>query len=188
MSEYKLYNILSDIDKNGDYSKSNMKTPDPEDINYLHDNYHNMDINDKYMMLRKLVPETQINAILLRIEMANYEPTKKVTNLEDFMKLTNKILTRYQHKAGGFRFEDDLWLIGNRGFDIILSNSLSEVNYDRETTEYMEMLTRILNKLSDNINVKFRFNHARKDRIIWAELVIKDDNLQDEQEENIISL
>jgi hypothetical protein len=180
--------VLSDIEQYADYSKNCFKKPDSDTINYLHDNYDRMNLNDKMMMFRKLVSESQINAILLRIEMKNYEPTEKVDNLGDFMKLANKILTRYQHKAGGFKFEDNLWLIDNDNYDIILRNSLPEVSCDNETMEYVDMLVSMLNKLSDNISVKSRLNHARKDRILWVELIIEDENYASEKEENEIAL
>ena len=76
---------------------------------YIHTTLQKMLDTEKCHVLNKILSPQQINRILLRYELDHYNPIPKIMSLTEFRKETIKILSRYQHRAGGEHLEDMIW-------------------------------------------------------------------------------
>jgi hypothetical protein len=178
MREYKhLHYIHSNINK----SKTNPKKKKLAVI--LHKNLKKMHLEEKKLFIFKCLDEKNINLILLKFELDNFCP-ETVKNMEftNFIKIAKKYINRYQYDAGGFLIEDKIWNLYTSESEeynleekeIIFENSLFETNLnDSETIEFIEKLTNLLNKISDNIEVTKELVQSKKESLVWILLRCK---------------
>jgi len=180
------YNILSLIDNNSNYGTKEEDLGNPELAEYINKNYDKMTPEEMKYCAIKCLSNKDIRRILLTYEFDNIDikPVKHMT-LDVFIKKTETILNRYQHKVGGFDFEDNRWIFHREGskdypvneYTAIVENSISIVDIDNKNTEvYLDRLNQILNNIADNIDVDMEHQYNYKDKIVWVQLLILDKN------------
>lgn len=185
-------NKISDMDK---LKLSNIepKMNISDMAQYINKNLYKMDNEEKKYLLHMCLSTYNIHNELLKIEFNNFNPIQETMTLKTFYSKVNKLLTRYQHKVGGYILEDIIWSSYNCNDDkynlsqneVVFENSmpafhipkrgdtlkddiLSLKNYCEfeETIIYLNKLTKLLNKLSTNIKVSMKFIDSYRDDII----------------------
>ena len=187
------YNFLCQLDQLSNYGLDHdTKESKIDDLaNYLHQNYNNMDEVEKSKIILKCLEPKDINKILLKYEFTHYKIVPETClTLTEFEKEANKIIARYQWKAGGYLIEDSAWVIHKsdskkydvKKYEILFENTLDSSDIgDEETDFFIDRLLDHLNSLCTNITVEFRQRDTNKKTVkllLWAQ--IKDGQDSDE--------
>lgn len=159
----------------------------------INKNLYKMDYEEKKYLLIMCLSTYNIHNELLKIEFNNLNPKNETMTLNNFCTNVKKLLTRYQHKVGGFLLEDMIWTlydyndgkynltqnevvfentmpafhIPKRGEslkdDLFLLKNYCEIE---ETIHYLNKLTKLLNNMSNNIKTSLKFIDSYRDDII----------------------
>lgn len=179
MSEKRL-NVLYELDKLDNYDFCKFMSLSPEMGEYIHKYFDMMNEQELLMIATKCISKNKLKQILLQYELKNWIPLKKKMTINEFAKIAQKLLHRYQSRAGGFMIEDREWTLHKHGSnkynlrknEILFENTLSDdYRTDKETREYLFDIILLLNKLSDNITVSLHNMVSERDTIQW--LMIK---------------
>jgi len=147
---------------------------------FINKNLYKMNNEEKKILISKCLSETEINKILLNFEMKNLDIKSEEMDLKTFQKKAEFYLLRYQHNAGGYLIEDREWIVYNSKSNdynldinsIVFENSLFESNLsDKETLEFINDLSILLNKISNNITVNYELLQSKKESLVW--IIIK---------------
>jgi hypothetical protein len=103
---YKKYNAELYLSSDSKYDKYNISDPNLAEM--IKKNIYSMDFEEKFILYKKIANDHIITRELMKYEMLNIVP-RKVTNFNDFIEETKKILKRYYKVAGGFSYEDSEW-------------------------------------------------------------------------------
>lgn len=174
----KLYNLEHQFDMRNIYNKlikTNDTTETKEVISkYLSNHYDDMTLEEMKTILHKCISENGMRHILLKYEMKNLYTTKTSVNinLPEYRILAQRVLNRYQSKAGGYAFNDTKW----REYDhtakkhtiytneIVYENTISENEIrNSETVEFLQDLLNILNKISGCIKATIHTKYYPRD-------------------------
>ncbi len=192
--EMKKYNTLHKLEYynnfNADISNKSKNEKDELAL-YIHDNFDTMDEIEMRHMALKCLDMNKIKKILLSYELNNYK-NKPITNmsLDAFLKQAIRVITRYQHKAGGFLLEDKEWKVYRHGCkeydvennEILFVNSLDRSDVDDENTDlFIRKIVKQLNMISKNITVEIRQIFKHKDKIAKILLWATDKNIKVEK-------
>lgn len=160
--EMKIYNLKHIIEKHSNYMLKN-KSNDKELTNYIHDNYEKMSFEEMKNIVTKCMTQNDVKKILLEYDFYNYDCTidkKTYMSLSQVKYAVEKILNRYQSKAGGFKIEDTVWSYHNnesyqytiKNYKIMFENTINKIDIlDIETKKYLTRLELIFNNLAENI-------------------------------------
>jgi hypothetical protein len=150
--------------------------------NIINKNLHNMDINEKLNILKKIKTEHYINKELLKFEFENYIP-KICQKRKDIIKEMNYILKRYQYIAGGYKLEDEwtFYNFENNKYElykneIIFENSISQY-YKENDEEHLIFINKIVEKfrkISDKTKVNFKYIKDKIEKDVYW-IIIKVD-------------
>ena len=188
------YNFLLKSEKLKNYNAM-MFTPsnNTEDAEFIHDNFDKLDDNGKKDILMKCLSKNEIDMILLRFELINYNKKQDIQlTLVEFEKKAVELINRYHWKGGGHKIEDNEWLIhrpNSKVYDVkqnelLFENTLDISDIKDEETEYfMKHLVKQLNSLSTNIEVEYRNKNKRSKTtrlLIW----VKDANIESDDGTN----
>ena len=172
--EMRYYKHLHYINNN---DKRNKNIDDNKNALFLNENLKKMNLEEKKSFLFKCVDEKTITKLLLKFELENLIPKKNNNlDLKEFSRIVKNLINRYQHNAGGYQLEDKEWnYYDSKSEDysleeneIIFENSIFEDNInDSETIDFINNLTNLLDKLSDNINVNYEMVKSKKESLVW---------------------
>lgn len=174
--EIKRLNCLYDIENKGVYEYSfNPSVETASRADFLSKNFHKMDDVEMRRVMASIVDIKTVKRELLKYELKYFERKPKTMTLSKFEIKAQKLLNRYQHKAGGFRLEDKVWLIHHsnsndhdvKANEILFENTINDNDYeDVETNEYLTFLTKQLSKIAKNIDVDIRFKNPEKGHMV----------------------
>lgn len=171
-NKVKLYNFLCEIENNGVYNNRPANS-DSDLAKIIYDNYHNMTMDEMRHFVSKCLSDTEVMHILLKYELKNLQYDKTDKSLRTFGKIANKILFRYQSRAGGFQFGDRLWKTYDKTskkyhlFDneLIFENTIDANSFnDHETIEYIRDILNMLNSIAYNIKVSLHTKYLDRDK------------------------
>lgn len=180
MTEMKNYDFMHRLEKpKSDYSNNLDNDTTQILCNLIENNLNSMSKAEKINMITKILSENKLDKELLKFYMLNNNPEKKSYNITDFLNKTINILKKFHRKAGGLYIEDIDWSVkksvdskGNLVY--ILVNTIDNQDAkDREVYEYLTSLCNYLNKLSNNIKVKFSLSEDEENKITLISLKLK---------------
>jgi hypothetical protein len=175
-------NLLYTLDQHDMYQSFEEKQGDPLLAQCLHQNLSSMEETELHQIISKCMTSSELKHFLLKYEMKYWIPEKKEMTLKQFIKEAQKLLYRYQSRAGGFLLEDRKWTLHTKtslkyhlkSNMILFENTISEdFIYDLETREYTQDLIDILNRLSSNVTVSMHSYHSPRDELYWIILKCK---------------
>lgn len=147
----------------------------------INKDYQHMDDHELKYLVNKCLSIEDMKSIILNFELNYLEREPTYMTLEEFSVQADRILKRYQWRAGGFLIEDTQWKImtsKSRNHDIMDNEILFENtidikrSIDIETRDFLERIVDQLNSLATNIDVELRFKDKKEDRLsyvlIWA--------------------
>lgn len=149
---------------------------------YINKYYNNMTVEEMKYFLPKCIDENEMRRIILGYELKFFTITPIKMSLKTFARETQKILLRYQHKAGGFCFDDHIWKMYDctstkyhlNETELLFENTIHEdFVRDSECSNYLLMLINKLNMLSTNIKVSIHSNYLKRDQIYCIVLKCK---------------
>lgn len=191
-------NYMSDTDEL--YSDYEYNIKDEEKslaFKMKNNNYKKISHSEKIKLLPKHVSEQRIERELLKYELKHYIPTKEKHNLKSFLRETMSLLKRYQCKAGGYYIEDYEWTVYENDFknrevssnDIYLENSIDKFDAkDYDTVLFMKRIIRILDSLSDDIDVTYEMEESKEDDLSWVYIIVEFKNGINKSKSNNSSL
>ena len=180
------YNDIEKYDNKSIYNISDL-------AEYIYNNLYKMDDNEKKYLLNMCLSTYNIHNELLRFEFNYFNPIIQDINLQQFSSYVIKMLTRYQHKVGGFMLEDIIWTLytyidGKYNLscnEIVFENTMPAFHIPKrnetlkddilslkhfyefeETLIYLHKLTILLNKIAKNIKVSLKLIDSYRDDII----------------------
>lgn len=181
--EMKHYHHLHQIEQCKNYNNKihKMKNDDKNTLaEYIHNNYDKLDETEMKIIVLKCLDQNSIKKILLSFELENYQelPVENMS-LTDFTIKAQKILQRYQCRAGGFNVEDIEWIIHKVGSidhevmdnEILFVNTIAVCDEeDDELEEYLNNIIKRLNSIAKNIIVEIREDRGKRNNhlLIWA--------------------
>lgn len=166
--EIQVYDFLHKIDAHGNYQLNQQLNHNDKTKNlasFIHNNYNKMHAEELKSIVTKLMTPNEMKSKLLKFELEHYEEIPKSLTLLQFTKEARTILSRYQHKAGGFILEDDQWTVYTSNSDghsvlqneVLFENSLSKYDLldtvSGETHSYLDLIMKRLNSLSSDIKI-----------------------------------
>lgn len=177
-------NILYDLNKNSNFGIDASVEYDDKDIStLLVKDYNNMTDTELRQLVLHTMTDKEIRSRLLRHELRFYEQHPRyICTLDKFKIEVHRILTRYQHKAGGFKIDDREWTYHDHMSkrykiypnELVIENTISaDYINDAECCEYLKLLLRRLNMVSSNINITFHTHHSQRDQIYYLLLKCK---------------
>ena len=170
---------------------------------HINKNLYKMDHEEKKYLLHMCSSTYNIHNELLKIEFNYLNPKQEIMTLKNFCSHANKMLTRYQHKVGGFLLEDIVWTLytyndGKYNLtpnEIVFENTMPAFHVPKrseslkndiyllknyceieETIIYLNKLTKLLNKLSVNIKISLKLIDSYRDDIIVVVLHCKNNS------------
>lgn len=189
--EIKHYNLLHMIDINNNYGIEKLSDEEERSqlAQYIHNNFDKMDDVEMQRLVLKCLSITRIKQILLEYELENLKPSNIMASLTltEFIPLATKILNRYQSKAGGFCFEDNIWTLHTmqsaditlNEYTIIFENSIDKYDVDDFKTEkYISDIVYLLDNIAENIRVDVHYMKAKKDKLFLVHIRAQDINLK----------
>lgn len=178
-----IYNKLLQIEKYSNYQDSVYQ----KNI-HIYENT-NLNLCDDIVLKHMYNNFTSFNEIkiyILDTEFQNLKNNIKKNNikLSKFKKIAKHILNKFTCKACGFFFEDSVWTIINNKVNhnipknkIYFENTIAEQNFENnDTNKFIDTMTKILNNISDNINVEFEYQTEKQ--IIIFNFVASYKNIQ----------
>jgi len=184
----KEYIKLNEFNNLNNYNHEYYHLHDMELATYIHNNYEKLSDYEIYRLVPKCLSIMQAKSIVLGYELENYiESTKKpFMKLEKSVNIIEKILNRYQLKAGGFSFEDTEWIISRYGEEDIGKNEIllqNSVNFNKSCdTELIRFISKLefrLNMIAENIKVDIRFKGEEKNKIEVIQIWVSDESYND---------
>lgn len=177
------YNILSNINAHGNYMIRDKG--DPELAKFINSiNLNSVDTEEIKLHALRCLDDKELKKILLTYEFNNIEiKPKKHISLDNFLLNVMKIINRYQHKAGGFYFEDDEWIPHRSNSEeyviqdnaIMIENSISIVDIDCfDTQNFIDRLEYLFENQADNIEVDVKYVDFVEDKIVWVQFWFTD--------------
>lgn len=188
--EMSYLNRLYKLDDYSHYEQDEYNKENTDEISkYIHTNFKKMNHTEKCKLLMKCLSEHKIDKELLLYEMEYYKPKKDNTiNLNQYAQYAQKLLSRYQWKAGGFKIEDKEWEIYTpdnqtkyhvKNNQLLMENSIARGNEKhKDFNQFMDNIVRILSNVSDNISVNYKCYECKKDSIVWIILKFVDTRIQ----------
>lgn len=159
------------------YDKNKYIKNDENIAKLINAELYKMEYCEKVCILKKILTDEKINRELLKYELKNYIPEKKVKNYKQLIITIREILNRYHKKAGGNLLEDDEWVLHQKGsnkYDLrtneaIFENSIHDSNRDcPKTRNFIYEIVKILEKMSDKHKIKFKYLPDPSERIYWV--------------------
>mgnify|MGYP000994981911 CR=1 FL=1 len=184
-----LFNKFYIIDRYCNYSNIDRYDNDGDLANYIFENYDKMDEMEMKKIVTKCLTPLDMKRILLEYEFKN-RPIRSPNiemSLTDFSKYAQKLLNRYQSKAGGFYIEDTVWTMYTstsseydvQDYEILFENSVDKLDSnDNEIKEYLDRLEIILDNICKNIDVEIRYLASKGDSITFILIWCVDRNLK----------
>lgn len=117
----------------------------------------NLSNDDKLKLLFKYCGQDFLNNELLKLEFYNFYPNnKQKLKLTEVFTLTQKIINKYQWKAGGFFIDDLEWILENKDDNYVLKNTIDNLDSrDNDTINFMKNICRIINGHVSNYKLNF---------------------------------
>jgi hypothetical protein len=169
----KLYNFLHHIEDHGNYSSNLSQHINTELAEIISKKYHLMTPEEMKHIAMRCLSENDVRRILLNYELKNLHREQTDVKLEEFAKIAQRILSRYQCKAGGFYFGDSSWTIHTWTSEkyeiyvneIVFENTLSSTSlHEHDTTEYLRDILVALNKISTRVKVTIHSKYVDRDK------------------------
>lgn len=169
----KLYNTFSHIENNAIYSPI-PNNKDPLLAELINKNYNSMTSEEMRIIALKCLTDFDIKHILLKYEMKNLPRVPSDIHLHEFKNVAEKILLKYQSKAGGFYFCDRKWKIHDSTSkkyhiyenELVFENTLDANSFqDHETIEYLNDILLALNKISTRVKVTIHSKYLDRDKV-----------------------
>lgn len=162
----------------------------PEIISCIDTNLHNMTLDEKIILLKKVASDELVNNILLTYAFSNLEiNTVDNMSMKEFIKQATNILVKYYPKTGGEYFDDDYWTLytheNTKPNDYILEagecifeNTISYPYYaNDETLRFLKNLVKNLNRLAKNIQVREKKMYIKSEHSIVVHICAVDKNV-----------
>jgi hypothetical protein len=172
--KHKKLKLLYQMDELNNYK--NKYVNDAELAEFISKNFHSMSEEEMKHVALKCLNENGLKGILLEYEMKNLQIKPIQMQFKQFVRNANKILNRYQCKAGGFLFGNEKWKIHDytskkyyvKENEICFENSISvDFMVDSETISYLQNILKILNSIAVNISVSCHEKFSNRDKIFW---------------------
>lgn len=170
--------LLYQIDSHAKYNKNDSeKTCNNENIaEHINKYYNSMTDEEMRAYVVKCMSMKDIKHTLLKYELKYLHREQKNITLRQFAKEADKILSRYQSKAGGFQFGDEKWTKHDSNSktyiiydnEIVFENTIhADFLTDAETYEYLQDILLALNEISTNICVTIHKKYSDRDKMYW---------------------
>lgn len=175
-TKLKKINYFYSLDGQDVYKHIGSSKQNPEIAEFIHQNFNTLDESDMVKMVLKFLSPNEMKHILLKYELKNWSPIEKNMSLNEFTQQTQKILYRYQSRAGGFLIEDRHWTLHTsesskyhlHDNQVIFENTISaEFINDPETREYIQNILSLLNRMTKNVRVKVHTYLSERDNLYW---------------------
>lgn len=143
----------------------------------IHQYFDKMTNEEMKTWVVKCLTPNQMKKILLQHELNYYTARKQNMDLKQFCVDAQKILDRYQYRAGGFQFEDSKWLLHDYTSkqyhilqnEIVFENTVCKDDIKNpEIINFIGLLLKQLNNISNYVNVKLHWYYAKRDMIYYA--------------------
>lgn len=181
----KLYKFLHQMKSNEVYVSKNIEATNSsqELAECIRENYDAIDVEEMKHFVLKCLTEKDTRRILLNYELKNLMVETKDIQLNEFKHTAQKVLNRYQSKAGGFDIADSHWEMHDSNSEkfeiydneIIFTNSIHESNLkNSETKDFLYHILRILNKISSMIKVSMHLKYYDRDKTYLLMLKCKE--------------
>jgi hypothetical protein len=193
MDDMKAYNLFHQMDRLENYGRDRENIDCDKNLGgYIKKNYDKMDMIEKKRLLTKIIPDHEVNRILLDYEMSHLTIIPKPMSLDQFEKKALKILLRYQCRAGGFYIEDREWAVYHYGSpdvqlnenEILFENTVCKIDIlNPDTEHYLQNVNRILRQISNDIEIDIQVEPTTKDSSLsWVLIWAKHKKLQKQSE------
>ena len=160
-----------------------------EIANYIHNSYNTMTDVDIRNTVLNCMDKNEMKRILLLFELKHYNPnlSPKKMSLNEFKLIALDLFDRYQCKAGGFKVEDNKWLVHDstsirhqvRENELLFENTINICDDDdEETSKYFKYILKRLNDIASNINVELRQLTQHRQKVITLMIWAKDKDLK----------
>jgi len=153
--------------------------------NYIHENYNNMETEEKKIILNKILKPDNINKLILSYSFygLELEPKENIT-LTEFLSIADSLLLKYHHKADGFYLDDPLWSKHIKGGtyelndnECIYENTVLMYLFDNGYVHnYLKKLLYHFNKIATNFSVIQKEIINEKERTVVIHYHVYDKN------------
>jgi len=130
------YNHFLSIENHGRYSGSQITQPEQAEMaGFIKDNFQRIDDDELPFYLAKCMPREEMRRYLLGYEFRHLEPERmQLETLDEMVKYAEKIIRRYQWKAGGKYIDDEEWMVRKEfGYEDENSDDENEEETETET-------------------------------------------------------
>lgn len=133
---------------------------------------NNINLNDSDIELKQLyinlLPMEKIKRKLLKYELKYYNDVPTIMTIKEFTTKGMYYLSRYTKKAGGFYFDDNLWITvngGNNNDTIKFVNTICKYHYKKDKT--LMFIHNIVSKLRQLVsNITVTWNAKKKNGLV----------------------
>lgn len=131
-------------------------------LELIGEDYKKMSEEELQNIGKKIIPINSIKKSIMSYEFINLKIKPIKMSLYECVKIGEKIINKYQCKAGGFDIEDEKWIMHKidseeynvKENEILLENTICEYNFkNNETQKYLKKLLEIFNSIATNIVV-----------------------------------
>jgi hypothetical protein len=143
---------------------------------FIRNNLDKMTDEEIKIYFSKITTTQQARYHLLKCEFNNYLPPQLDSlTLDKFIPLATKCFDRYYRKVGGKFIDDTIWNIHTNKSkryklnenEIIFENTINVNDCKHpDTINFLSRMTIHLNNICQNINVKLKFIHLKRDSIV----------------------
>lgn len=165
-----LYTSSKFLDDNKDLSK------------YIHDNINLIKSEPDVMLhiYKKIISANYMIKNIIEYEFIYYEPEKKLSTMEDIIKLALTDISKFQNVIGGYDLEDNEWLnpdeLTTKRFDLktnqkIIYNTLAQKNRNENNNHFMKLYIKYIKRfISDEsrISVTHKLINDDENEICWV--------------------
>lgn len=143
---------------------------------YIKNNFDKMNSDNMKNTLIKIINDKRTKNILLEYELKYLKLQPQNMTLDEFETAAQKILERYQCKAGGFYIEDRIWTVHKidstkhdvKENELLFENSVDKYDFDdNDTQKYLKRIVKKLDSLSNDIKIDYNYKSSKDDGIIW---------------------
>lgn len=135
--------------------------------------------NDICEIQKYITTQEKMEKEILTYHLINYTPKSKITNFDEIIEFTIKMLKRYQYKVGGYDIEDKDWIRINgennrfvlKKNQVLLYNSIASCDLKNETKRFMKYFTEYINRHFTGHPIKFKICENEKYKIHWIVII-----------------
>ena len=161
--------------------------PDPQLAYFLHKNLNQMEFEEQWPFLKKILTARQVQKLLIEYEFYHLPVNPTKLSLTQTVNQANKLIHRYQWRSGGYQLGDSNWDCHTKptkmfqipSNEIWMTNTVSISNYEQEE-KYLNRLTELLNNLSTEITVSLKKVKYHRDATYLLMLIFSDGTQMDE--------